>query len=180
MDRQKRLELAVPVSTVDHALGRADAPLTIVEYGDFDCPNCKQAVLVAKLPLDRYSRRARLVFRHFPQEEIRPHALPAAPAAEAAGAQGKFWPMHHLLFGNQQQLKLKQLGGCAERLELDMTRFRIEVDEEIASQRIREQIDSGNRSGVRAASIFFINRWIQGISFGLQVLEAGVEEAFQK
>jgi protein-disulfide isomerase len=172
--------LAVPVNHADHFLGPESAKITVVEYGDFECPNCKQAAPAVKLLLDRYPRQVRLVFRHFPQEEIHPHAMHAALAAEAAGAQGTFWPMHDLLFENQPHLKLKQLRDCAQRLELVMERFDADMADEIYLQRIREQIESGNRSGVRSTPTFFINGSVQDVSFGLHALETGVEVALQK
>src|SRR3979490_2569874 len=113
MNELRRFELAVPVSAVDHALGASHAPVTVVEYGDFECPNCKQAAPAVKLLFEEFVGRIRLVYRHFPLEEVHPHALRAAEAAECGGAQGKFWPMHDLLFDNQQHLKLPQLHGYA-------------------------------------------------------------------
>src|SRR4051794_25865999 len=92
------VDLVVPVNATDHMLGTAHAPVTVVEYGDFECPTCKQAAPAVKLELDKFAGRLRFVFRHFPQEAVHPHALHAAMAAEAAGAQGKFWQMHDLLF----------------------------------------------------------------------------------
>jgi hypothetical protein len=110
-------ELAIPVSAGDHVLGAAGAPVTVVEYGDFECPNCKQAAPAVKLLLQKFAGRVRFVYRHFPLEGVHPHALHAALAAEAAGAQGRFWPMHDLLFENQSHLKLPQLRRYAERLD---------------------------------------------------------------
>ena len=170
-------ELAVAVSAADQILGSAHARVTIVEYGDFECPNCKQAAPAVKLLLKRFAGRVQLAFRHFPLEEVHPHALHAALAAEAAGAQAKFWEMHDLLFDNQQHLKLKQLQGYAEKLELDMTRYDGDMAREAYLQRIREQIEGGKRSGVRATPAFFVNGKIQDVSFGLQSLAHGVEAA---
>src|SRR3981189_3600328 len=98
MNEHRNFELAVPVSSVDHALGAAHAPVTVVEYGDFECPNCKQAAPAVKLLLERSPGRVRLVYRHFPLEEVHPHALHAALAAEVAARQGKVWPLHDQLF----------------------------------------------------------------------------------
>ena len=109
-------DLSVPVAPADHALGASNAAVTLVEYGDFECPNCKQAAPVVKHLLTRFAGRIRLVYRHFPLEEVHPHALHAALAAEAAGAQHKFWQMHDLLFDNQSHLKVRQLRGYAQRL----------------------------------------------------------------
>ena len=102
-------ELSIPVNRTDHALGVGHAAVTLVEYGDFECPNCKQAAPVVKLLLARFAERIQVVYRHFPLVEVHPHALHAALAAEAAAAQHKFWPMHDLLFEHQDHLKLKQL-----------------------------------------------------------------------
>jgi protein-disulfide isomerase len=171
----RNFELAVPVGGADHVLGPAHAPVTVVEYGDFECPNCKQAAPAVKLMLDRFAGRVRLAYRHFPLEEVHPHALHAALAAEAAAGQGKFWPMHDLLFANQQHLKLNHLRGYAERLELDMARFDAEMKEGHYLQRIREQIEGGELSGVRGTPTFFVNGKIQDVSFGMQALLKKVE-----
>ena len=180
MNQPRTLELAVPVSKVDHVLGAAHAVVTLVEYGDFECPNCKQAAPAVKLLLDRFAGRVCLVFRHFPLEDVHPHALHAAQAAEAAGGQGKFWPMHDLLFENQRHLKLQQLRSYAEHLELDMARYTGEMDDEVYLQRIREHIDGGLKSGVRGTPTFFINGMFHDASFGLQSLAEGVEAALRK
>jgi protein-disulfide isomerase len=180
MNRNHPFELSLPVTAVDHRLGPEHAPLTLVEYGDFECPNCKQAAPAVKLLLDRYAERIRLVFRHFPLEEVHPHALHAAEAAEAAGAQGKFWEMHDLLFDNQRQLKQQQLRGYAERLDLDMARYTAEMDDEIYLQRVREHQHSGNDSGVRGTPTFFLNGRIQDVSFGMQSLFDAVEAALRR
>ena len=177
MNQHRTVELAVPVSKVDHVLGAAHAVVTVVEYGDFECPNCKQAAPAVKLLLDRFAERVRLVFRHFPLEDVHPHALHAAQAAEAAGGQGKFWPMHDVLFENQRHLKLPQLHAYAERLELDMARYTGEMDDEVYLQRIREHIDGGLNSGVRSTPTFFINGMLHDTSFGLQSLAEGVAAA---
>jgi protein-disulfide isomerase len=169
--------LTVPVSASDRTLGNAQAPVSIVEYGDFECPNCKQAAPAAKLLLKRFAGRVQLAFRHFPLEEVHPHALHAALAAEAAGGQGRFWEMHDLLFDNQQHLKLKQLHDYAQKLALDMARYDGEMAREVHLQRIREHIESGRRSGVRATPTFFVNGNIQDVSFGLESLAHAVEAA---
>ena len=170
MNEHRKFELAVPVSTIDHALGASHAPVTVVEYGDFECPNCKQAAPAVRLLLERFPGRVRLVYRHFPLEEVHPHALHAALAAEVAAGQGKFWPMHDLLFDNQRHLKLPQLRGYAQRLELDLLRYDAEMEGELYLQRVREQVEGGERSGVRATPTFFLNGLIQDVSFGLQAL----------
>jgi len=173
-------ELSDPVSPVDHVLGPEHAHVTLVEYGDFECPNCKQAAPAVKLLLGRFPERVRLVFRHFPLAEVHPHAMAAAEAAECAGAQGKFWPMHDLLFDNQLHLKLNQIHGYAERVGIDMARYTAEMDDHVYLQRIREHQQSGNASGVRGTPAFFVNGKLQDVSFGMQGLFAAVEAALKR
>jgi protein-disulfide isomerase len=170
-------ELTIPVGPADHAIGPAHARVTVVEYGDFECPNCKQAAPALKLLLDRFKDRIRFVYRHFPVEEVHPHALLAAEAAESASAQGKFWPMHDLLFDNQAHLKINQLRTYAERLQLDMTRFASDMKDHVYLQRIREHAQSGRASGVRNTPTLFVNGNIQDVSFGMPALFAAVERA---
>jgi protein-disulfide isomerase len=171
--------LTPPVQSYDHTLGPPHAPVTVVEFGDFECPNCKQAAPAVKLLLERFEERVRFVFRNFPLVDVHPHALMAAQAAEAAGAQGKFWPMHDLLFENQTHLKAQHLHGYAERLGLDMARYTAEMDDEIYLQRIREHMESGQRSGARQTPTFFVNGRIQDVSFGLRALFDAVEGALK-
>ena len=176
-------ELALPVGAADHVLGPAQAPVTVVEYGDFECPNCKQAAPAVKIMLARFAGRVRFVYRHFPLEgehpRMHPHALQAALAAEAAGAQAKFWPMHDLLFKNQRALKLPQLRRYAQQLDLDMARYDAEIVDERSLQRVREHIASGERSDVRGTPGFFINGVVQDVSFGMEHLLEGVEAALR-
>ena len=180
MSEQHRFELAVPIEPVDHLLGNAHAPVTIVEYGDFECPNCKQAAGAVKLILEHFAGRVRLAWRHFPLEGVHPHALQAALAAEAAAGQRKFWPMHDLLFANQSHLKPRELRHYAERLELDTARYDAEMQEEYYLQRVREQIAGGEKSGVRSTPTFFVNGAIQDVSFGLQALRERVAQALER
>ena len=125
-----RFDLAVPVTQADHMLGSSHARVTVVEYGDFECPNCKQAAPLVKPLLAKHNGRLRVVFRQLPLEGVHPHAFGAALAAEAAGAQGKFWPMHDLLFENQSRLESRHLRTYAQRLELDMARYDYETSDE--------------------------------------------------
>jgi len=179
MSQHQKFELSVPMSEIDHALGPAHAPVTLVEYGDFECPICKQAAPAVKLMLKHFSAKLRVVYRHFPQEEVHPHALQAALAAEAAGGQGKFWLMHDLLFENQSHLKPQHLRSYAEQLELDMVRFDADMEDELYLQRIREHIDGAMLSGVRATPTFFINGRIHDASFGMQSLMDGIDAALR-
>ncbi len=176
----RHIDLAVPISAVDHSLGGEHSPVAVVEYGDFECPICKQAAPAVKLMLERFGPRIRFVFRHFPVESAHPHAMHAAQAAEGAGGQGKFWQMHDLLFDNQSHLKMANLREYAQRLDLDMPRFIAEMDDEIYLQRVREQMAGGTQSHVRGTPTFFINGVIQDVSFGMHALIDGVEAALRR
>ena len=177
MNRSSHLDLVEPISAVDHVLGPGHAPVVVVEYGDFECPNCKQAAPAVKMLLERFEGNVRFAFRHFPLEEVHPHARQAAEAAECAGAQGRFWEMHELLFAHQTHLDAKHLHGYAEQLGLDLARFTAELDDQVYLQRIREHVASGKRSGVRGTPGFFINGRIQDVSFGLHALFDATEAA---
>jgi protein-disulfide isomerase len=179
MNSRHYFELAIPVQPTDHHLGPAHAPVTLVEYGDLECPNCKAAAPAVRLLLAHFSGKLRFVFRHFPLEEVHPHALQAALAAEAAGGQGKFWPMHDLIFDNQAHLKPNNLRAYAGQIELDMVRFDADMADELYLQRIREQIDGGSRSGVRATPTFFLNGRLHDVSYGLQSLRGAIESALK-
>ena len=179
MNRPPSFELTIPVNATDHLIGPRDALVTVVEYGDFECPNCKQAYPAVRLLLHRFKDRVRFAYRHFPLEEVHPHALQAAEASESAAGQGKFWAMHDLLFENQQHLKPHQLLSYAERLELDLARYTAEMDERLYAQRVREHLQSGRESGVRATPTFFVNRCIQDVSFGLGSLFDAVQSVLR-
>ncbi len=170
-------DLTVPVNASDHLLGDPHAPVTLVEYGDFECPNCKQAAPAVKLLLERFANQLRVAYRHFPIESAHPHALQAAEAAECAGGQGRFWPMHDLLFANQTHLTLKHLRPYAEQLALDVTRFTAEMDDEVYRQRIREHMEGGRASHLRGTPGFFVNGVIVDVSFGMHALFDAVERA---
>jgi len=167
----------MPAGPNNHVLGPSNAKTTIVEYGDFECPACRQAYHTVDLLLGSHADDVRLVFRHFPLRDIHPHAALAAEAAEAAGAQGAFWRFHHLLFDNQQHLKEKQLLHYAEEAELDLRRFNAELNDHIYLQRVQEHIESGMRLGVRATPTFFVNGILCDVSFGLEALRTAVISA---
>ncbi len=177
MTQRTDFHLTLPVNAADHTLGPDHAPVTVVEYGDFECPNCKQAAPAVKLLLERFDQKVRFVWRNFPLEAVHPHALLAAEAAECAGAQGKFWQMHELLFANQDHLKPKNLQGYAEQLGLDMALYTSEMDDHVYLQRVREHIDSALNSGARGTPTFFVNGMIQDVSFGIRALFDAVEAA---
>jgi protein-disulfide isomerase len=172
--------LTVPAQPIDHAHGPEHAPVTVIEYGDFECPNCKMAAQTSTLLLERFPGSVRFIYRHFPLEEAHPHAVLAAEAAEAAAGQGQFWPMHDLLFQNQAHLKDKDLHRYASGLGLDMVRYEAEMNDHIYLQRIREQADGGRRSHIRGTPTFFVDGVVQDVSFGLQGLHDAVAAAVRR
>jgi protein-disulfide isomerase len=166
-----------PVSDVDHVRGPRDAKVTIVEYGDFECPNCKQAAPAAALLLAHFAGRICLVWRHFPLEEVHPHALIAAEAAEAAGGQGKFWEMHDLLFAHQRDLTIPRLRELAQSIQLEAHRFSVDLRDHVHLHRVRSDEARGRALGVRATPTFYVNGNICDVSFGVQELERAVAKA---
>jgi DNA integrity scanning protein DisA with diadenylate cyclase activity/predicted DsbA family dithiol-disulfide isomerase len=161
----------------DHTVGPADAPVTLVEYGDYQCPYCAGARPVLEELVERATGKARLVFRHYPLDSVHPRARRAAEAAEAAGAQGRFWHMHGLLYENQEDLTDEDLRSYATRLELDLARF----DEDLAGHRhagrVQENRLSGERDGVRGTPGMFLNGAPYRGPLELEALLEAVEEA---
>jgi protein-disulfide isomerase len=151
------MSLAKPVDQTDHSLGPADAPVTLVEYGDFQCPYCRAAHFYLKNVLATMGQDMRFVFRHMPLAQIHPMAQPAAEAAEAAGAQGKFWPMHDAIYEHQDMLGPALLTRLAQRLGLDMQRFVDDVQSHRFLPKVRADFMSAVRSGAAGTPSFFIN-----------------------
>ena len=176
---RQAFRLVEPLGPADHVRGPEHAPVIVVEYGDFECPHCKQATGAVKLLLARFPEQVRFAFRAFPLEGVHPHALQAAEAAECAAGQGKFWEMHDLLFEKQEHLELRQLFDYAEMLGLEMARFTAEMDDEIHLQRVRENQRSGDASGVRGTPTFFVNGKLLDVSYGLHALHDVVEAQLQ-
>jgi protein-disulfide isomerase len=171
--------LLIPAGESDHALGAETAPVTLVEYGDYQCPVCGRAYPIIKELLGRLGRGVRFVFRNFPLATIHSHAEGAAEAAEAAGAQGRFWAMHDILFENQEALGGEDLVGYASAVGLDESRFVGELTEHIHAARVREDFMGGIRSGVNGTPTFFINERRHDGPFDLDSLlgAVGVEIA---
>ena len=149
--------LTPPVSERDHAQGRADAPVTLVEYGDFQCPYCGAAYPEVKRLQKALGKRLRFVFRNFPLTQAHPYALIAAEAAEAAALHGKFWEMHDLIYENQADLEPDILPAWAEKAGLDLDEFGTAIQQGVVTKRIKEDRMSGIRSGVNGTPSFFIN-----------------------
>ncbi len=161
----------------DHIQGPAEAGVTLVEYGDYECPYCGAAYPIIKQVQARMGERLRFVFRNFPITTSHPHAEQAAEAAEAAGAQDRFWKMHDLLYENQKRLRGEDLHGYAEKLELDVEAFSKELAEHVHAARVREDFMSGVRSGVNGTPTFYVNGVRHDDSYDLETLLAALERA---
>jgi protein-disulfide isomerase len=172
-----RAELTLPVNEHDHVLGPEIAPVTLVEYGDFECPYCAAASVIVKQVLEIMGDQLRFVFRHFPLTQIHPHAEPAAEAAEAAGAQGQFWEMHDVLYENQPRLDSRHLVLFAEELGIDIARFVRELEDGLYRDRVRGDFLGGVRSGVNGTPAFFINGARYDGSWDLPPLVEALESA---
>ena len=149
--------LALPVGPRDHILGPPEAPVTLLEYGDYECPYSGSAHHVVAEVLRNLGKEIRFVFRHFPLSQIHPHALGAAQTAEAAGIEGRFWPMHTTLFENQDALDYDDLLTYAEGLGLDAVRVAEELGTGAHLPKATGDFRSGVRSGVNGTPTFFIN-----------------------
>lgn len=150
-------KLSVPVGEGDHAQGAEDAAVTLVEYGDYECPHCGRAYPIVKKVQERLGDRLRFVFRNFPLTQAHPHALKAAEAAEAAADQGKFWEMHDALFENQTALDDDSLKSYAAEIGLDTDKFAEDLDTDKFEEKVREDFMNGIESGVNGTPTFFIN-----------------------
>jgi protein-disulfide isomerase len=161
----------------DHIQGPADAAVTLVQYGDYECPYCGAAYPIIKEVQARMGGRLRFVFRNFPITTSHPHAEQAAEAAEAADTQGRFWEMHDLLYENQKRLRDQDLRAYAERLGLDLELFDKELAEHVHAERVHEDFLSGVRSGVNGTPTFYINGARHDDSYDGVTLLAALEQA---
>jgi protein-disulfide isomerase len=151
-------KLSVPVSAKDHRQGDADAPCTLVEYGDYQCPSCGQAYPIVKRVQKHYGKRLSFVFRNFPLTQMHPFAEPAAETAEFAGANGKFWGMHDLIYENQARLGDDELlPELAKQLHLASAKLLEALESKEFEPRVKADFSSGVRSGVNGTPTFFIN-----------------------
>ncbi len=165
--------LTAPVGKRDHIFGPQTAKITLLEYGDFECPHCGAAYGMLKELMDQAGKNIRLAYRHFPLTQVHPHAQRAAEASEAAAGQGKFWEMHDMLFEHQDALDDYDLVTYARALGLDVSRFRSELLQGVYTRRVREDFMTGIRSGVNGTPTFFINgRRHDGMPDAQSLLEA--------
>jgi len=177
MTMTQGIHLVVPVSERDHSQGPATAAVTLVQYGDYECPYTRQSTTIVRAIQQQLGDQLRFVFRNFPLTEIHPHALHAAFAAEAAAVQGKFWQMHDDIFHHQHTLEDSDLEQFAGAIGLDMQQFARDMAERPYISRIEEDLQSGIRSGVRGTPTFFINGVLYPGSWEQEALLAALEEA---
>lgn len=172
--------LKVAITSEDHAQGPESAPVTLVEYGDYECPHCGRAHPIVKQVQERFGDRLRFVFRNFPLSEMHPHARTAAEVAEFAGAQAKFWEMHDLLFENQERLGDPLFSTLAKKLGLSTTALAQALEKGELEPRVRADFRGGIRSGVNGTPTFFINGNRHDDSFDFETLVSAISQATGK
>jgi protein-disulfide isomerase len=159
----------------DHIRGSPNAAVTLLEYGDYQCPFCGQAHPIVREIQEAFGDDLRFAFRHFPLTQIHPYAERAAEAAEAAGAQGRFWEMHDTLYDNQDALDDESLLGYAQTLDLDLIAFTRDLASGTFAPRVREDFMSGVRAGVNGTPTFFINGQRHNGPWDVDSLAAAIE-----
>lgn len=169
--------LAAPVDEQDHARGQDSAPVTVVEYADFACPHSGQLYHVLRQLQDNLGDTFRLVYRHFPITQVRPDALPAALAGEAASLQGRFWEMHDLLFERQDDLEPEYLIVYAQVLGLDVEHFILDMTSDRTAAAVRADFVSGIHSGVDGTPTLFINDRRYEAPYDYVALKSAIEQA---
>jgi protein-disulfide isomerase len=167
--------LKVPVGAADHVQGKPNASITLVEYGDYECPHCGRAHPIVKQVQKHFGDKLRFVFRNFPLKEMHPSAESAAETAEFAAAQNRFWPMHDALYENQRSLGLDLYVELAGTLDLPAAGLRSALVSHEFAARVRDDFQSGVRSGVNGTPTFFINTHRHDGSFDLESLIDAIE-----
>jgi protein-disulfide isomerase len=162
--------LSVPVGSGDHVQGATDAPVTLLEYGDYECPYCGEAYPIVKELQKRLGGRLRFAFRNFPLGNMHPHATLAAEAAEVVGAHGRFWEMHDALYEHQNALTEPDLARYARGLGVNDATFTTELRRPVYADRVRADFESGVRSGVNGTPTFYINGIRHNGSYELEEL----------
>src|ERR1700689_1527289 len=168
-------KLAVAVGAKDHRQGDQDAPCTLVEYGDYECPYCGQAYPIVKRVQKHFGKRLRFVFRNFPLSEMHPNAESAAEVAEFASVHGKFWEMHDLLYENQTRFSGELYLELATKLKLTFADLRASPEKREFQSKVRADFSGGVRSGVNGTPTFFINGARHDASFDYEALVAAIE-----
>ena len=175
MDEEGRL--TPPVGSTDHVRGAPRALVTLVEYGDFECPYCGEAYPIVQELERRIGERLKIVWRNFPLANAHPHATEAARAAESASEQERFWEMHDQLFENQDRLERRDLEGYAKEIGLDRGQFTADLDSRAIADRVRGHFRSGVQSGVNGTPTFFINGRRHEGGYSVKELLAAIDRA---
>jgi protein-disulfide isomerase len=173
-------KLIVPVKAQDHILGPPHALVTLVEYGDFECSYCGKANSIIHRLEDEFQEDLQFVFRHFPLRQAHPHSQEAAEAAEAAGAQDRFWEMHDLLYENQDALTPDDISQYAQTLGLNMDQFEYDIRERRFSPRVSDDFRSGIRSGVTGTPSFFLNGFRYDGSWEFEALSSAIRRVMDE
>ncbi len=171
------MSLKLPVSAADHSEGPEGAPVTLVEYGDYQCPYCGQAYAIVKQIQRAFGKKLRFVFRNFPLAEMHPHAESAAEVAEFAGANGKFWQMHDALYENQEQLGGALYLELAKSFGLSEDALRKALEDGTYREKVRADFMGGVKSGVNGTPSFFINGRRHDAAFDFETLSAAITAA---
>jgi len=169
--------LKIPVTQEDHIQGDENAPITLVEYGDYECSYCGSAYPIVKRIQKHFGKRLRFVFRNFPLVEAHPHAGISAMTAEFAASQHKFWEMHDILYDNQESLDIPDLLDYAKSLDLSTTDLQTAIENQTFANKIQKDFMSGVRSGVNGTPSFFINGNRHNGSFEYEDLFAALDQA---
>jgi protein-disulfide isomerase len=174
------MRLADSVVSDDHVQGTSGAAVTLVQYGDYECPYTRLSRYAVRQLQREYPDTLRFVFRHFPLEQIHPHSRPAALAAEASGAQTDFWTMHEYLFEHQNHLEELDLQKYATELGLDADRFERDRRSPEIARRIDQDINSGERSGVEGTPTFYVNDIRHDGGYDLESLRQAIVTSMQR
>src|SRR5438445_815481 len=177
MATEQTSRLTIPIGERDHTQGPAGAGVTLVEYGDFECPYCRAALPIVEGLQTRLGTQLRVVFRHFPLRTAHPHAQRAAEAAEAAAAQGKFWEMHAHLFAHQDALDDASLIRYAADLGLDTARFERELNTHAHAERVHSDFESGVASGAHGTPSFYLDGHRYDGPVGMREMLAAIQRA---
>jgi protein-disulfide isomerase len=173
-------ELRIPINNQDHIIGPADAPVTLVEYGDYQCPHCQAAWPQVELVLRHFGSDLCYAYRHCPISTVHPMAKPAAEAAEFAGAHGLFWEMHSAIYANGHQLSGVTLFALASQLRLDVAELRLALEQGTYAPKVEADSIGGIRSGVNGTPCFFVNGRRHDGSYAAPALAAAIDAAKQK
>jgi protein-disulfide isomerase len=170
-------ELRFPIDENDHVIGPADAPVTLVEYGDYQCPHCQAAWPQVELVLRHFGGGLRYAYRHFPISDLHPLARPAAEAAEFAGRDGLFWEMHSAIYASGHQLSAATLFALAAQLGLDAAELRNALEQGTYAPKVEADLRGGIRSGVNGTPCFFVNGKRHDGTYDAKSLSAAIENA---